>query len=405
MFADSALFDQRRVAAWLACAFRNRSHQSDQFAGAAIRFLAEPVQDRGGAFDATAGGRWPRRSAAASRSADSPSHWTAAAISASSSGRGHAQHAALGALQIVTQLQRRLQPCAVGLQGLDVTAECLGGGQAGQGPQRMLHRRAAGAGQHVLARLGQRVVGVAVVDQLEMRGDRGLQREAAQQRLAEGVDGADPHAAGQVQHLGEQGPGGMAGGFGGLDVQPGQFGGQPVGRHGDPAAERALQAQRHLRGGGLGEGQALDAFRGGAGQHQAQQPVGQQLGLARPGRGGDERRNGGIGGGELLAVGALAGGFGRDGFGEETRHGWQDNWFRHPVYAFLRSVEAGGCLFSPESCLRVCRPDLIRYYCAVLLPFDDRAIRGPNLSLCRNLVRRSYWPCARPPRQPRAQAC
>ena len=31
-----------------------------------------------------------------------------------------------------------------------------------------------------------------------------LQREAAQQRLAEGVDRADPHAAGQVEHAGEQ---------------------------------------------------------------------------------------------------------------------------------------------------------------------------------------------------------
>ena len=81
-------------------------------------------------------------------------------------------------------------------------------------------------------------------------------------------------------------------------------------RQGDPAPQRALQAQRHLRRRGLGEGQALDAFRRRAGQHQPQQPVGQQLGLARPGRGGDERRNRRIRRRQLLAVGALArGGF------------------------------------------------------------------------------------------------
>ena len=113
-----------------------------------------------------------------------------------------------------------------------------------------------------------------------------------------------------------------------------------VRRHGHPAAERPLQAQRHLRGGGLGEGQALDALRRGAGQHQAQQPVGEQFGLARSGGGRDEGGYRRVGGGELFAVGALAGGFGgeslhwcplpgwvgralgRAGWVREMRRGW-----------------------------------------------------------------------------------
>ena len=48
----------------------------------------------------------------------------------------------------------------------------------------------------------------------------------------------------------------------------------------DPPAEGLLETDRHLRGCGLGEGEALDALGRRAGQHQAQQAIGQQLGLA-----------------------------------------------------------------------------------------------------------------------------
>jgi len=58
---------------------------------------------------------------------------------------------------------------------------------------------------------------------------------------------------------------------------------------------------------GFGEGQALDALRPSAGEHQAQQAVGQQLGLARSGRCGDEGRYRRVGGDKLLPVGAVAG--------------------------------------------------------------------------------------------------
>ena len=105
------------------------------------------------------------------------------------------------------------------------------------------------------------------------------------------MNGADAHAARQVQYLREQRPG--------LSPQPrvwrdAQFA-QPRVQgavvQGHPFAERGIEADRHLGRGRLGEGQALDARRVRAAEHQPQQPVGQQLGLARPGAGGDEGGN------------------------------------------------------------------------------------------------------------------
>jgi hypothetical protein len=87
-----------------------------------------------------------------------------------------------------------------------------------------------------------------------------------------------------------------------------EFGVEGRVRQADPAAEDFLQPQRHFRGGGAGEGEALDARRIGAGEHQPQQPVGEQLGLAGAGRGGDEGGDRGIGGGALGLGGAVAGG-------------------------------------------------------------------------------------------------
>ena len=141
-----------------------------------------------------------------------------------------------------------------------------------------------------------------------MRRQRGFQREAPQQRLAEGVNGADAHAAGQVQHLGEQRAGAGADFVRRGDVQCVQFGVQRRVVQRDPVAEGSLQPQRHFGRGGFGEGQALDSLRLGAVQHQAQQAVGQQLGLARSGGGADKSRDGRVGGRKLVGVGAITGG-------------------------------------------------------------------------------------------------
>ena len=303
------LVDQRRVAAWFARCVQEMGAPISPILRAAVWLLAQPVQHRGrpigdglGAAGQHGSGRVPQGGFAQPLDGIGDQGFLVRSR--------HAEDATLRPFQFLAELQGVSQSLAIPLQGLDVTAERFRRTQPGQCPQRVLHRRGAGVGQHVLPRFGQGIVGVAVIDQLEMRGDRGFQREAPQQRLAERVDRADAHAAGQVEHLGEQRARGLAGGFGGFHVQARQFLGQFAGLHRHPPAERSLQSQRHFGGGGLGEGQALDPFRGGAGQHQAQQPVGEKLGLSGSGRGGHEGGYRGVGGRQLFPVGSLAGGFG-----------------------------------------------------------------------------------------------
>ncbi len=55
--------------------------------------------------------------------------------------------------------------------------------------------------------MGGDLAGGLVVQHLEAGRDPRLQREAAQQLLAETVDGLDPEAARRLQRPGEQGPG------------------------------------------------------------------------------------------------------------------------------------------------------------------------------------------------------
>ena len=163
------------------------------------------------------------------------------------------------------------------------------------------------AGEDCLLLLAQADDGVPVLDKAEVGGDAGFEGKAPQQRLAEGVDGVDAHAARQVEDDGEERPGALPVGGGRqhreIRERPVEVG---VGEA-DPAAEPVLQAQRHLGGGVAGEGEAEDAARIDAREHEAEQPVGQELGLARTGGGGDEGGNGRVRGRLLVAAGAHAG--------------------------------------------------------------------------------------------------
>ena len=60
------------------------------------------------------------------------------------------------------------------------------------------------ADQDILAGVAQQFAGVGLVHAPEVRRDAGLERKAAEQRLAEGVDGLDLHAARRVEHPREQ---------------------------------------------------------------------------------------------------------------------------------------------------------------------------------------------------------
>ena len=190
------------------------------------------------------------------------------------------------------------------LQGADEVGEVIGADEAGEegdgGGVGVFEDGVAGG-----AHLG---FGLGVLDELEVGGEGGLEGEAAEEGLAEGVDGADAHAAGKVEDGGEEGPGVGAGGGG-----PGNFEGLELGVEervveGDPVAEAVLEAEGHLGGGGLGEGEALDAGRGGSAEHEAEHAVGEELGLAGAGGGFDEGGDLGVGGLGLFVDGALAGG-------------------------------------------------------------------------------------------------
>ena len=134
-----------------------------------------------------------------------------------------------------------------------------------------------------------------VVDQLELGRQPGLDGEAAQQRLAEGVDGQHLQSAGGVQHMGEQPAGrGHCVAAGARAGQSGQVVLQRriVGRR--PGGEAGVDAIGHLRRRRFGEGDAENPVRRRAGEHQPQHPVGQHLGLAGTGRRPDPGRRFGV---------------------------------------------------------------------------------------------------------------
>ncbi|MNY24514.1 hypothetical protein D3C86_1582340 [compost metagenome] len=159
-----------------------------------------------------------------------------------------------------------------------------------------------GAGQF-LARGVAEGDGGLVFQHGEARRDARLDGEAAQQLFAEGVDGLDLQPARRLQRAGEQaarlGQAGRveAGGIAG--VQFGQFGGQGGVVHDRPLAQGLEQAGLHLGGGGLGVGDAEDGRGPGPAQQQTGHAADQGGGLARAGVGGDEDRQGRIGGADL----------------------------------------------------------------------------------------------------------
>ncbi len=158
--------------------------------------------------------------------------------------------------------------------------------------------------QHLLAQ----GAGLAVLEHAEPRGDAGLEREAAEQRLAEGVDRLDFQPAGGFERAGKEGAGACepAGrnGLGGLAEGSERLPECRVVEHG-PRAERPEQAVLHLGRGGLGVGQAEDLLRVGPGEEQARHPVGQDAGLARAGIGRHPARDRGGGGADLGGDGVL----------------------------------------------------------------------------------------------------
>jgi hypothetical protein len=139
--------------------------------------------------------------------------------------------------------------------------------------------------------VAQQCLRVALVQHLEARRDARLQREALEQRLAEGMDGQDVDAARRVEHAREQAAGDdTLGRFGRAVDQLADFLVQLGVRHHGPAAELPGQPVAHLGRGGLGEGETEDALGLDAIEQQARDAIGQHLGLAGAGIGFDPGR-------------------------------------------------------------------------------------------------------------------
>ena len=134
-------------------------------------------------------------------------------------------------------------------------------------------------------RLGE-IGRLALVEHLEVPGDIGLEGELLQQALAEGVDGLDLQPARRLQGAGEEPPRSsqlVLARPAAFDLRDGA-GERLVGQH-RPAAEALEDPARHLRRGGLGEGEAEDTARLGAGEQQPHDALGEHEGLARAGIG------------------------------------------------------------------------------------------------------------------------
>ena len=154
----------------------------------------------------------------------------------------------------------------------------------------------------VVARLDHQRRRLALVDDLEMRRNVGLERKELQQPFAEGVQGLDFEAARGFDRPGEQlsgegerrrsGPGSA-----GLDDPRGQR----LVVEARPLGERGEDAAGHVGRGGLGEGQAEDLRRLGAVEHQAEHALGQHMRLAAAGVGGDPGRRVRVRGERLVA--------------------------------------------------------------------------------------------------------
>ncbi len=166
----------------------------------------------------------------------------------------------------------------------------------------------AGCGQRLLEDAGQQLARSRLVGDREMRRHSGLDREAGEERLAEGVDGLDAHPARRVEDAGEEASGGVAAGLARNGTfQPDQVFAQRRLVGGRPVAQDLVQPVRHLGRGRLGEGQAQQPLGCGPRQQQAQDAVGQDGGLAGAGRCADPGGCGRVGGGALRDRGQLAG--------------------------------------------------------------------------------------------------
>ena len=161
-------------------------------------------------------------------------------------------------------------------------------------------------GEHVRGRLGDEFGRLALVEHGEARRHVRLERHKVQEALAEGVDRLDLEAAGGLDGAGEEAPRQLhLSGARPLAFELRQLGDQLRLGERHPASEPLEDANRHVGGGRLGEGEAQEPARMRARQQEAHDAVGQDLGLARAGIGRHPGGGARVGGAALLRDGVI----------------------------------------------------------------------------------------------------
>ena len=154
-----------------------------------------------------------------------------------------------------------------------------------------------GLEQHAHGGAVEQLVLGALVEHREARRHVGLERELMQQPGAERVDGLHLEAARRVERRGEQAA--RAGALRRADrglADRAHLAVERVVVERDPVRERVEHARRHVGGRRLGEGDAQDLHRIGAGEQQPDHPLRQHVGLAGARIGRHEGRDLRIGG-------------------------------------------------------------------------------------------------------------
>ncbi len=163
-------------------------------------------------------------------------------------------------------------------------------------PPEPAFRRRSRLEQHLQAQAFEQVALCKLLQHRKPRRDVGLERKLVQQPGAERMDRLHLEAAGSFERLREQSAGlGMARGVRprSLDCRDGAIELLVVERN--PLRQRRKHLIGHIGGGRLGEGQAQDLRGLDAAEQEPDHALGQHVGLARAGIGGDPGRRGGIG--------------------------------------------------------------------------------------------------------------
>jgi hypothetical protein len=141
-----------------------------------------------------------------------------------------------------------------------------------------------GAHQHCGQGLPGEQLLLAPLERAEARDQPGLGGKGREQALGEGMDGLDPEpAAGRVEDPGEQAARPRPRFRPEILAQRLQLGGKLAVSQPHPISQPPMDPVRHLRRSRLGEGEAQDRGRLGAGEEQAKHPGSEDVSLARSG--------------------------------------------------------------------------------------------------------------------------